>query len=172
MARTLKNNQLINIAYLTIPKDKRIEETINWNGDTNDIIKEIVRTDAADYRQTEKFAQRIAGPTIAHTLENLWKFIKYNVHYLVDELGIQKIKSPSSVWHTRICDCKGYALFVHSVLKNLKIVSHFKFAGYDELRDVTHVYIIVPQKNGGYTTIDGCMPGFNIEKPTTKIILI
>lgn len=169
--KSLKNHQLINLAYLTIPKDLRREELVNRNGVTQDIIDEIKKTDAAAFKQTAKFAQLIAGPSIDDTLQNIYKFIKTNIHYQVDGFQYQKIKTPSSVWHTRICDCKGYSIFIRSILKNLKIKSHLKFAAYEPGRDVSHVYVIVPKKDGTYVTLDGCMPGFNVEKQPVKTIL-
>lgn len=162
---------MIGIANSSIPKDQKVIKLANEFGDTNDIINEMLKTYSTRWKQLEKFSKQLEGPTIQVTLLNLYNFVKFNITYIVDELGTQSIKTPSSIWWTNICDCKGYSIFIRSVLTNLNIKSQFKFASYAEGRDVTHVYVIVPKKNGGYTTMDGCMPDFNIEKPTVKKII-
>lgn len=167
----LTNTKLRNAAYKLIPQDKRRATLVNRNGNTEAIIKEMLLTDARAYQQTKNFAQVLVGPNIEATLLNCWNFTKHNIHYQVDELGVQLIKDPAAVWHTRTCDCKGYSLFIRSILKNLGIVSQFKFANYVLGGEFTHVYVIVPKKNGTYTTIDGCMPAFNVEKETVKYLL-
>lgn len=171
MPKTLKHHQLIDLAYSLIPKDHRRAELVAPFGNTQDIIREMLKTDARAYTQTKKFAQRIAGPTLVDTLRNCWNFVKKAVHYQIDALGNQYIKTPSSVWHTRLCDCKGYSLFVRSILKNLGINSYYKFANYIPGGELTHVYVIVPRPDGSYITIDGCMPAFNEEKPAIKTLL-
>lgn len=159
------------LAAQLIPKPQGKKVVATANGNTTDIINSMLRIDKNNAVFMRRFAKAIKAPTTQQTLVNVFNFVKCNINYKVDDLGVQEIKTSPAIFWQRQCDCKGYSLFIRSILKNLGIASKFKFASYSEARDFTHVYVIVPQANGNYITLDGCMAGFNQEKPTVKALL-
>lgn len=162
---------MVERANTYIPRDQGKRVLVSEFGNTDTIISEMLATAKKNPLFMARFAQRIKGPTVLQTLKNLWTFTKFNVPYVLDELGTQDIQTAPAIWWRKQCDCKGYALFIQSILKPLGIHSNLKFASYDPTRDVTHVYIIVPKQDGSYTTLDGCMTAFNEEKPPVKTII-
>lgn len=175
MSKIIKNSTMVGIAYASIPKQQNVRELVNRYGNTQDIINQVQKCFRETTRQTAQFAKKIKGPTVEDSLKNVFAFVKHNIHYEIDPLGVQDIKEPSAIWWSRFCDCKGYSIFIRSLLSNMGIKAQFKYADYDnstESKKETHVYVIVPKAKGGYTTLDGCMKKFNMEKPVEKFTII
>lgn len=169
----ITNSKLVQLANKLIPKPLNVVTTVNENGKTIDIVNAIVSADKKNKQGTENFAPCLKNSqSTITTLKNVYWFVKRNINYKVDGFSMQAIKSPQAIWHMRIGDCKSYALFISSILKNLGIVHQYKFAGYSAgSYNVTHIYIIVPQADGNYLVLDPCMPSFNKEKiPITSLL--
>lgn len=164
----ISNTKMVDLANRLIERPIGRNTIIKENYDTNDIVSEIKAVNALPSHRsnTRRFAPwLLKGIDQRATLFNLWKFVKENIPYKADGDTFQAVKTPAASWHYKLADCKGYSLFISSVLKNLNIPHYYQFAGYDrESNRVTHVYIKVPTSNGTYT-LDACMPHFNAEKP-------
>lgn len=157
-----------NIARKTIPEP-------DWNkikvggsdGMTEDIISEIVRTNAKGINNLKAFAPKLVGNSIEETLLNDWTFVRNYIKYQLDPDGLQYIKTPSRVFWDGEADCKGFSLFIVSLLKNQGFKKFgFRFVSYSDSRVFTHVYVWVEAagKNFILDAVPG-IPYFNYEKP-------
>lgn len=159
------------IASKTIPLPKGVKTLLYYNGNTSDIIESILATDSVSQNQLKNFAPYLRGKDLYTTLYNIWYFVRKYIPYQVDPLGYQFVKTPAATWldatQGKQSDCKAYSIFIANILKNLGIQSAYRFAAYNNHKDYTHVYVIVPTSAGEYI-LDACMPNFNEEKPFTK----
>lgn len=154
------NEQIAHIADKTINKAKFVRETRYANGNTNNIIAEILAVDKISKNDTKEFAKHLIGSTKHETLNNVWNFIKHNIRYVIDPVGIQFIKTPSRIWADKYADCKGYSIFIGSILKNLALDFTYRFVSFSDNQIYTHVYIVCDG-----VILDAVMPEFNKEKP-------
>lgn len=156
-------SDIVRIADKTIKPAKDKETVINSDGQTRDIVKEILAIDKLSQIYTRQFAKHLKGKTLRGTCFNIWEFVKYQIEYVLDPEGIQFTKTPGKTWKDRFADCKAYSIFISSCLKNLGINHAYRFVSYSNISKFTHVYIVVkePQR----IVIDSVMPGFDREKP-------
>lgn len=165
------NPHITDIASKTIPLPKGVKTLLHNNGNTSDIVESILATDSVSQNQLKNFAPYLRGKDVYTTLYNVWYFVRKYIPYQVDPLGYQFVKTPAATWldakQGKQSDCKAYSIFIANILKNLGIQSAYRFAAYNNHKDYTHVYVIVPGNTGEYI-LDSCMPNFNEEKPFTK----
>ncbi|MEO5681451.1 MAG: transglutaminase-like domain-containing protein [Chitinophagaceae bacterium] len=156
---------LRDVANRTIPKPQLQQQVLYNDGDTGDIMKEVLQCFEESKMQLENFAPHLKGRSLRITCNNIWRFVKENISYKVDPPGVQWIKEPVRTWHDKVCDCKSYSIFIASLLHNLGIKGTFRFVSFKAGDSTpTHVYVVV--KDGdSLIKIDGVMPGFDIEKP-------
>jgi hypothetical protein len=151
------------------------------DGQTDDIMQQIIATDAISQKDTEQFAPYLKGKNIFETCRNVWHFVHDNVKYNIDPLGIQYIQTPAYLWKNRKTkggDCKSFSIMTMSLLKNLDIPgANYRFVSFAADRNPTHVYVVV-KTNQGNIIVDTILPKFNTEKipytfnkdiPMTKI---
>lgn len=155
---------LSNIANRTILPPDLGKILIYPDGQTSDIISEIIETDAISQNDTAKFAPSLKGRSLEETLSNIWHFLKSNIKYKLDPLGFQFVKTPSRTWKDKFADCKSFSIFVASILKNLNIPFSYRFVSFVKGGDYTHVYVVVPV-SGKLIIMDVVMPAYNKEKP-------
>lgn len=136
------------------------------DGNTNDIISVILEADTKAAPFTKKFAPTLKGATLFETCRNVWEFVKTEIPYKIDPLGIQWIKSPGRLWSDKEGDCKSFSLFIGSCLRNLGIPYGYRFASYRHQDPTpTHVYVFVPLPNGVEIILDAVWSGpFNTQK--------
>lgn len=152
--------------FALIPPPKNTTEVTYEDGNTKDIISEVVAEFKNSWKQTEKLAPYLKGKSDAETADNIWKFIKYNVKYKIDKEPYQWVKSPSRTLHDGFADCKSYSILALSLLKNMGIKGSFKFVSLFSHKDIHHVYVIIDKCccNGGvYIPIDAV-----ISQPLTE----
>ncbi len=156
------------VATRLIPPPNNKQVLKNADGQTRDIIKEVLDCYQDSRDQLIKFAPNLQGQTLLETCCNIWKFWKANVRYQVDNDGEQWIKTPAKFWQSGFGDCKSYSVAVASSLHCLGIDGKFRFTSYDGKKDVpTHVYVVA--KDGRKEIIIDCVwTGFNSQKPYTK----
>lgn len=158
---------LVDIANRTIIPASRQSLTVYNNGQTFDIIREILETDKISQINTANFAPYLRGKDLLDTLSRAWHFVKQNIKYRLDPIGYQYVKTPSRTWSDKFADCKSYSIFIASLLKNLGIPFKYRFTTYIQGGDYTHVYVIVPV-DGNEIIMDCVMPAFNAQKPFVK----
>lgn len=138
-------------------------EVITKNAITQDIIDLILEKDELSQIQTSELS-KIFEPTY-NGLKKLWRFTRENIQYKRDPRGTEKLKSPSVTWHYRNCsvtpdqnlcgaDCKSFALFQASILRNMGLSYYYRFTSESHNSDPTHVYIVAILSNGRHVAID------------------
>lgn len=155
------------IARQTLPPARYNKHPVK-EGDTLDILKEVLATYLANWRDTERLAPHFKAATLESTLRNVWQFVKTHVPYKVDPEGWQFPKAPARLWADKQGDCKSYSIFIASVLQNIGIPYQFKFVAWKPEQPLRHVYITVPDTkapNGKYWILDAVLNQFNKEDP-------
>lgn len=150
--------------YDLIGKPSGNYEVWKANGSTQDIMDAIAFADKKSAPYTQEFAKQFHGWPVKKVAKAIWDYLKTKIQYKEDGLGVQDIKSPGALAHSKIGDCKSFAVFTGSILQNLGIPYKFRYTGYDSNSNYRHVYIIIPQDNGEII-IDAVWKGFNSEKP-------
>jgi hypothetical protein len=171
---------LLNIGKFTIPQVQEKLRVIFQDGTTEDIISTIIKADRAFYRDTQNFAKHLKGNSRKITAFNAWRFVRNNIKYVLDPFGVQMVKRPARTFFEGQSDCKSYSLFLGSIFKNLNIPYAYRFVSFSESNTtVTHVYVVVYDKDGSEILVDACLSQFNyqkefkhkIDKPMTKILI-
>jgi hypothetical protein len=134
-------------------------------GYTKDIIREIEDTFNQRNGQAAAYAPDFLGSSLEATLYNLWLFTRLHITYRQDPEGWQYVPTPARVWINKAADCKGMAIFIGSVLANLRIPFSFRFVEWEKGKNFKHVYIVVPRPGGGEYVLDATMPRFNTYDP-------
>lgn len=148
-----------------IPRSENKQLVTYDTGTTNDIVKEVLSVYKKCKRDVAVFAQNFKSGSVKRTAELIWTFVKKNIRYSEDPAGVQWIKTPARIWQDKECDCKGYSIFIGSILYNLGIDFAFRFTGYSHTSKLfTHVYIIAYDEQKKEIFIDDVMPEFNKEK--------
>lgn len=159
---------LIQIANKTIPAPENKTVLTKAEGNTQDIVAEVLQHYARYRNSLKKFAPYLKGRTVHETCSNIWNFWKKNIRYQVDPDGMQLIKSPAAVWATKFCDCKSFSVAVASCLHCLGIDGKFRFTSYgSNYTQPTHVYVVAVV-NGHEIIIDCVWTEFGSEKPYAK----
>jgi len=138
------------------------------NGNTTDIMHEVVDCFKDSHTQVADFASQLKGRTVEDTCNNVWSFIKHNITYKIDPAGVQWIKTPARLWSDKNGDCKSFSVMAASLLAHNGITPTFRFTSYSRLDNTpTHVYVVVKQPNKKEIIIDAVYTGFNQQKPYT-----
>lgn len=151
------------IADKTIKKPRGQRETIvPWNAETQEIMQALLHADKNAGEQTKALAKKFSGSD-HDKMEMLWHFVKDNIQYKEDGGIHQKIQSPEALWKSRKGDCKSFSLFVASMLQNWGIPYVYRFTGYNDDQEVTHVYVVAYPGKRTQVIIDGVHDKFNDE---------
>lgn len=149
---------------------------VKRNGTTSDIASLVYDEYNRSFSQVNELAHKLQGSNKLETCRNIFNYIVSHVAYKQDPPGVQWVKTPARLVHDKFGDCKSMAIFAASCLRCLDIEHCFRFVGFTHSKDVTHVYVAVPDGNGGEITIDpvtgydGNRKQFNDEVTyTTKI---
>lgn len=160
-------SDIINIARKTIPEpDWKNIKIGGPDGMTEDIIQEIIRTIKKTALNLSAFASHLKGATIEDTLRNDWTFVRNYITYKLDPDGDQFIKSPARTFWDGFADCKGFSIFLASLLFNQGFKNFgFRFVSYSDSAIYTHVYIYV-NVNGKTYILDAVpgIPNFDFQK--------
>ena len=157
---------MINGAHITqaMPAPSRgLQYLCVDNCGTSDIMQSIALVDSRSAPDTAPVAAMFAGPDVLSTCRNIWDYLKNEITYKEDTGKVQYAQSPAQLVLSKKGDCKSFALFAASVLKNLGIPHCYRFLWFDAAHTQGHVYVIVPTANGQYITIDGTLARFNKE---------
>lgn len=138
---------------------------VSASGNTDDIIEAILDAVGEVRGQTRDFSRQFSPDRAG--MRDLWNWVKANIKYKEDPLGVQWIKEPARLWHDRVGDCKSYTLFIVSVLENLGLGYHIKFVNTEKRgsRIVNHVYPVAVMGDGEEVTIDAVHKKFDDEHP-------
>lgn len=123
-------------------------------GYTDDILNSIKEVFDKNYIQCSDFAQQFKGSSIEQTCILIADFVCRNIRYKADPNGQQWIKTPARLIKDGVGDCKSYSILICSILQCLGIDNGFRFAGYTDYQDYTHVYPVAYDSFGNEYIID------------------
>jgi len=153
--------------YETLLPTPQYKKSPYKNGDTNDIVAEVIKCYNVNHAQAAKLAAQLQGSSVKQTCSNIWHFIKNNVTYKIDPEGYQWVRTPSRLIADGEGDCKSFSVLAASLLKCLGITPTFRFTSYNSSPTHTHVYVVAKQKGSKEIIIDAVIDGFNTQKPYT-----
>lgn len=136
-----------------------------YDQSTGDIINCILNAHEKYRDQYKKISSYFKGINNKQTGNNIWKFLKKNIKYVIESENEQTIKSPSALLATGHCDCKNYSLFTAGILDALKIPFAFRFASYKS-GDKTpgHVFVVMYPGTVHEIWIDAVLSDFDLHK--------
>lgn len=143
-------------------------------GSTDDIISAMLLADKFAAADSADVAEQLRGKDARDTCRRVWQFVRDSVRYRRDPLitkggrkmSKEMVKSPSRTLKDGFADCKSMSILVASFLKNLNIPHQYRFAAYDDDREVTHVYVIAsPPGSKKDIVIDATYHRFDQEVP-------
>jgi hypothetical protein len=132
------------------------------DGTTADIITAVLDTVGEVKSQTKGFSENFV-PTRAG-LQRLWSWVKNNIHYNEDPLGVQWIREPARLYQDREGDCKSFTVFIVSVLENIGVPYFIRFSNTEQAgkKIVNHVYPVAIL-NGQEVIMDAVYTAFDRE---------
>lgn len=146
-----------------------IKESPQWeitryrDGETEDIIETILYADTRSSGFIRPGVECLVASTQYKTLENIWRFVKYNIKYRADRSGHERIKSPGALFTSGYGDCKSLSIATGAILRALRIPYQYRFASYDS-GDFSHVYVVADGVDGP-VILDAVYDYFDEEHP-------
>ena len=118
-------------------------------------------------KQMQRQAARYKGKSELESCQNIFNFLKNNIHYKADGTN-QQVRLPSGLLRTGQGDCKSYTVFTSAILNNLKIPHSLCYVSFNPKDPTpTHIYVITDKG----CIIDAVYGKFNKEKkPTSKTL--
>lgn len=151
-------------ALLPVPSPQR---TLRGSKNTDVIVAAIMLDYERAIPQTVRLAAALRHLPVEQQLFEVWRMMRPPMmRYVEDHMnGDQLPKQPANLWADGQGDCKSYTIFISSVLTNLGIPNWLRLVRYD--RDTwQHIYTVARVGSKKYV-LDGCLAGFNREKPFT-----
>lgn len=147
-----------------IASPKGTETLLKKSGNTDDIIEGILDTIPAVKSQTTGFSRQFSPDQ--NGLKKLWWWVKREIHYIEDPLGVQWIREPARLYADRQGDCKSFTVFIVSVLENIGIPYLVRFVNTERpgSKIVNHVYPVAIM-NGKHVPMDAVYGHFDREHP-------
>lgn len=132
--------------------------------DTVAFIQKVIRT-TTDH--TRDLAPRLRGRNLRETCRKVWEYVFDHIEYEKDAPGIEQVRSPARTLHEQKGDCDCMATLIGSILSNLNTPFRLRVTKYRGRSYYQHIYVVVPEKSGGYITIDPVVEWFDYEEPFT-----
>jgi len=115
--------------------------------------------------ETRKLARHLQSQKgHLQTCYNIWHWLKFNIKYKTDTLGVEEIRTPSRSFYDKKkgIDCEDFTIFAASLLKELDYNATIYVADYDNKNgNYDHIFI-----KSEKIIIDVVWSNFN-EKPNT-----
>ena len=137
--------------------------TLKMGGTTQDIINHVLDVIPDVRRQTKGFSSRFTADK--EGMRKLWAWVRTNIHYNEDPLGVQWLREPARLWADKEGDCKSMTIFIVSVLENMGIKYKVRFSNTESpgSKRVNHVYPIA-MIGGKEVIVDAVYPAFDAQK--------
>jgi hypothetical protein len=130
----------------------------------NQTVKDIIAEVLAAHREFAGYYDAIAlyfdGKTVEDICNNLYDFLKENIHYCEEKEEAQTTALPTGILTRRQGDCKHYAEFSAGVLNALNRLTDaginwcYRFASYTSCKTPGHVFVVVKGSDGSEIWID------------------
>lgn len=143
------------------------EEIVKRNGSVQDTVKEMQHLIKQYAYQTSRLSKLLKGQTLDETCQNIWNFLYTHIKYKEDEEGKEQLRTPARSFAQRLSrgiDCDDFSIFASSLLYNLNIPHYIRIARYSGKDYFQHVYVVVPQTQKKYITIDAVLDDYDTEK--------
>jgi hypothetical protein len=137
-------------------------------GDVWQIVNVILEADRESATFTKGLSKRLRQPAEYDSLHAAWSWLRKNVKYTKDAPGTELIKSPGKLWQDGKADCKGFSIFVASLLQNWDIPYVYRVAFYDPKQPQSgHIYPVA-YLDGMEVIIDAVHTKFDEQVPFWK----
>ena len=132
-------------------------------GNTGDIVNAVLDVVPDVRNQTRDFSKQFTPDR--RGMRRLFDWVKSNIRYIEDPLGVQWIREPARLWHDREGDCKSFTVFIISVLENLGIQYVVRFSNTEKRgsKIVNHVYPVAIMPDGEQIIMDAVYDWFDAE---------
>ncbi|WP_338815163.1 transglutaminase-like domain-containing protein [Bernardetia sp. Wsw4-3y2] len=120
-----------------------------------------------DNRQVSKLAQHLKADTHIQSAYNVWHFLKMNINYRKDTLGLEEIRDCERSYYDRRIgiDCEDFTVFAASLMLQMGYKASMYVVDYDNKNnEYDHIFAVT-----GEYIIDPVWSIFN-EEPTSKKI--
>lgn len=154
-----------------IPAPHWSEMIVRPNGKVTETVAEMKKVIQHYNWQVAKVAPRLKGKDLYDTCKNIWNFLFTHIKYMEDEEGKEQLRTPARSWaerRSRGIDCDDFSLFAGCLLTQLNIPFYIRIARYKGKSYFQHVYVVVPQTDKRYITIDAVLDQYDAEKPTVE----
>lgn len=156
--------------YQVIADSPLWETEVFHRGTTSNIIDVITMAD----KRSGTFVKDVScliGDSPYQTAKNVWRFIRDNIRYTPDKPGLERVKSPGSLFKIGRGDCKSMSIAIAALLKQLPGFTNirFRFVEFDNSGDVTHVYIVADIHGQKNVVIDAVHSVFDQEPERWRI---
>ena len=157
---------------MKLPKYNKQLTVIHKNAITGHIIDTLNGSFEDAVKATKEFSKRFEAPTIYQSAFKVWYFIRNNINYVKDPIGMQIIQLPQALikrgykgnGNGKGGDCKSMSLCTAAIMYNLGAKNvRLRYAGYFG-NEPTHVYAVISY-NGRDIPIDPVIEKFDYEKP-------
>jgi hypothetical protein len=148
-----------------ISKPNGAKVLLTKDGNTDDIINAVLDVVGDVRAQTRDFSRQFSRDK--EGLHRLWSWVKKNIQYKEDPLGVQWVREPARLYSDRVGDCKSFTVFIVSVLENLGVDYYIRFSNTERKgsKIVNHVYPVAILPNGKEVIVDAVYNFFNAEAP-------
>ncbi|MDP2385691.1 MAG: transglutaminase-like domain-containing protein [Bacteroidota bacterium] len=154
-----------------IPAPDWHEEVVSRNADVDKVVHDMQALIKKSAWQTKELSKRLLAKDIYTTCKNIWNFLFTHTKYKEDDKGKEQLRTPALSWYLRTIrgiDCDDFSIFASTILYNLGIPHYLRVAKYEE-NYFQHVYVVVPQTQKKYITIDAVLDEYDAEKQPTEI---
>lgn len=160
--RNIKSGEQYNAL---IPKPEYKKELLKSNSNNiSDTMRFMGQIIGKYYKDTARLAPKLVGNSKIETCHNIWDFVYNHIQYTTET--DEQLPRPSYTWHVKRfkgADCDDYAIFISSILLNLKINHIVRITKYNGGVDYQHVYIVVPD-GSSQIIVDPVLNYFNKEE--------
>jgi hypothetical protein len=131
---------------------KGIKKVIVYNQNTDDIIKQLIKSHHENAKEYDKIYQYFNANNKIDIAKNLFDFCKKNILYKIESGSKQSLRTPAAILINGSGDCKQYSQFIGGCLDAInrnskKIDWCYRFASYNYNKDIQHVFIVLKINN-------------------------
>lgn len=153
-----------------VPKPEGVNENVKAAGadpirDTVPLIKAMVKR---QLWQGKKLAAHLKANSLEQTVRNNWDFIFRYIQYKKDPDNTEAVRSLRRLVYDAQGDCDCFTCGLSNLLLNQGIAHSLRVAKYNNRPEWSHIYIVVPRRDGTYITLDPVVHKFNYEIPFTE----
>lgn len=154
-----------------LPPLKGQELLIKGDQQTGDIINEVIAAHKEFKPDYKKIAACFKDKNVYETLENIFYFLKKNIHYRIESEERQSTKSPGRILSDGYGDCKHYSNFVAGICDALGLDWKYRFASYNPFNaSPGHVFVIVNDESGREIWFDAVLEKLNARFPIPMFV--